>query len=233
MSNEFVKKISRDEFLDDLKKLEVPVGAHLIIWGAGTFVSFIITWLQYFWLGVKNSPTHIQRAYDKNRDISAEWNGVKLVHRIKKLSKVKRVKIVFHKKYLDSGVKKKFSEVCEKYINAPYDYYFYFLVTLRIFLLFLVLAFIWTLIINAFFITLLMIIVIILYWPVRRFLKNKSKRSWACAELSNVLDRDMGIDTGIDINHNTSPLYYYRLSRASSDFETLYDSGNISRKKQV
>lgn len=78
-----------------------------------------------------------------------------------------------------------------------------------------------------------MIIVIILYWPVRRYLKNKSKRSWACAELSNVLDRDMGIDTGIDINHNTSPLYYYRLSRASSDFETLYDSGSISRKKQV
>lgn len=72
MSNEFVKRIARDKFLDDLKRLEVPVGAHLIIWGSGTFVSFIITWLQYFWLGVKNSPTHIQRAYDKNRDISAD-----------------------------------------------------------------------------------------------------------------------------------------------------------------
>jgi len=94
MSGEFVKKISRNEFLDDLKKLELPVGAHLIIWGAGTFVSFIISWLQYFWLGVKNSPTHIQRAYDENMDISAEWNGVKLVHRIKELKKVKILYLV-------------------------------------------------------------------------------------------------------------------------------------------
>lgn len=89
MSSEFVKRIARDKFLDDLKKLEVPVGAHLIIWGTGTFISFIITCLQYFWLGVKNSPTHIQRAYDENGDISAEWNGVKLVHRIKEGKKSK------------------------------------------------------------------------------------------------------------------------------------------------
>lgn len=224
------KKKPRKQYHKELQNLELPIGAHIIVWGHWTIFHKLMIWLQYLWLGEKNAPAHVQTTYNKSRDISAEVNGVVLIDRIDSLKKADRIKIVIHKKLLEPGMEEKFTNTCEKYLNAPYDMYFYYLVVLRIFTFFLPFVVIWTLLSNMRFLLILAVLLLILYWPVRRYLTAKSKYSWACSELCNRLDRDMGIDTGIDIDDNTSPIYYYRLSRASSDFRELYDSGWITRK---
>ena len=222
------QKKSRDDYIKELQDLDLPVGAHIILWGEWTIFHRIMILLQYLWLGVKNAPTHVQRVYDQSQDISAEGQGVMLIDRLNSLKKAKRIKIVIHKKLKESGMGETFKTICDKYLNAPYDKYFYCLVVLRIFTFFLPFLFIWTLLLNLPLISILIALLVILYWPVRKYLTFKSGSSWACSELSNSLDRDLGIDTGIDIHNNTSPLYYYRLSRAASDFKELYDSGRIS-----
>jgi hypothetical protein len=224
------QKKSREQYHKELQGLDLPIGSHIIVWGSWTFAHKIMTWLQYLWLGEKNAPAHMQRAYNVSQDISAEAKGVMLIDRIDSLKKADRIKIVNHKKLQEPGMAEKFIITCRDYLNTPYDSYFYFLVVLRIFTFFLPFALIWTLFLNMPFLIPLIVLLIILYWPVRRYLTAKSKYSWACSELCNSIDRNLGIDTGIDVDHNTSPNYYYRLSRASSDFRELYDSGWIASK---
>lgn len=224
------KKKSKKQYYNELQDLDLPIGAHIIVWGRWTIFHKIMIWLQYLWLGEKNAPAHVQRTYNNSQDISAEASGVTLIDRVDSLKKADRIRIVIHKKLLEPGIEEKFKTTCRKYLDTPYDCYFYFLVVLRILIFFLPFIFIWTLFMKLPFLLILIGLLIILYWPVRRYLISKSKFSWACSELSNRMDRELGIDTGIDIDHNTSPLHYYRLSRASSDFQELYDSGWISRK---
>ncbi len=228
MDDKLSQEKSRADYIKELPDLDLPVGAHIILWGEWTIFHRIMILLQYLWLGVKNAPTHVQRVYDQSQDISAEGKGVMLIDRLNSLKKAKRIKIVIHKKLREPGMGETFKTICDKYLDAPYDKYFYYLVVLRIFTFFLPFLFIWTLFLNLPLISILIALLVILYWPVRKYLMFKSRSSWACSELSNSLDRDIGIDTGIDIHHNTSPLYYYRLSRAASDFKELYDSGRIS-----
>lgn len=225
MKEKKAQKKAKEEYFEELEKQDFPIGSHIIVWGYGTLMSRLIGVLQYLWLGVKKPPTHIQRAYDKEQDISAEWSGVKLVDRKKSLQKVKRVRIAVHAKFSEPGMSEKFPEISNRYLNTPYDFFFYLLVTLRIFLAFAPFVFIWTLLINVWAVSILIILFIIIYWPISNILRFRSERSWACAELSNQQDHDMGIETGIDINTNTSPLYYFRISRAATDFKVLYDSG--------
>ena len=213
----------------EMEVMKPPVGAHVLVWGYRTIHGIIVRWLQYFWLGAKNAPTHIQRIYNGVWDISAEVKGVVLVDRLKVLKNVKRVKIVVHTLCTDPGMEKKFQKISDKYLKKPYDYYFYFNVALRVFIVFSPFIIIWTLMINGHFVLVLVLILIVLYWPIRRFLLNKSKNSWACAELSNCQDKEIGIGTGIHIHHNTSPLYYHRLSEACTDFKLFYDSGWIRK----
>lgn len=228
MNDALTQKKSREQYLNELQNLDLPIGAHIIVWGNWRFVNRIMSWLQYLWLGEKNAPAHMQRVYNKNHDISAEAKGVMLIDRMESLKKADRIRIIHHNKIMQPGMDEKFIATCSNYLNAPYDSYFYFLVVLRIFTFFLPFIFIWTLFLNVPFLIPLILLLIILYWPVRRYLTTKSKYSWACSELCNSIDRHLGIDTGIDIDHNTSPNYYYRLSRASSDFQGVYDSGWIS-----
>lgn len=230
MNTKLSSQKTREQYHKELQNLELPIGAHVIVWGSWTFAHKIMAWLQYLWLGEKNAPAHVQRIYNKSRDISAEAKGVLLVDRIDSLKKADRIKIINHKKFLEPGMQEKFTNTCQDYLNAPYDSYFYFLVVLRIFTFFLPLVLIWTFFLNIPLLMLLIILLIILYFPIRRFLTSRSKFSWACSELCNSMDRKLGIDTGIDIDYNTSPIHYYRLSRASSDFQELYDSGWIARK---
>lgn len=230
MGAKLARQKSREQYYNELRNLDLPIGAHIIVWGRWTIFHKIMIWLQYLWLGEKNAPTHVQRSYNKSQDISAEAKGVTLIDRVDSLKKADRIRIVIHKKLLEPEMEESFKITCRKYLDAPYDCYFYFLVVLRIFTFFLPFVFIWTLFLNMPFLLILIVLLIILYWPVRRYLMSKSKYSWACSELCNSMDRNLGIDTGIDVDHNTSPLYYYRLSRAASDFREWYDSGWISRK---
>lgn len=228
MNEALTSKKPREQYHKELQDLNLPIGAHIIVWGKWRFVNRLMSWLQYLWLGEKNAPAHMQRVYNKNQDISAEAKGVMLINRMESLKKADRIKIINHKKLMQPGMDEKFIFTCSNYLNAPYDSYFYFLVVLRILTFFLPFIFIWTLFLNIPFLIPLILIIVILYWPVSRYLTTKSKYSWACSELCNSIDRNLGIDTGIDIDHNTSPNYYYRLSRASSDFQEVYDSGWIS-----
>jgi hypothetical protein len=220
----------REDFLMELKELKPLVGSQVIIWGYRTLQGFLIRWLQFLWLGVKRAPTHVQKVYNGIWDISAEAKGVVLVDRLEVLRRAKRVKIVVHKLYKQPDAEKNFQKISNKYLKKPYDFYFYFNMALRVFMVFIPLVLVWTFIINSYFISVLIIFIILIYWPFRRFLLNKSKNSWACAEISNCLDKEMGVETGIDIDHNSSPLYYHRLSIACSDFELLYDSGWIGKR---
>jgi len=225
------EKKSRDGFLLELDKLEIPTGAHVILWGSGSIVSRLIAFIQWIWLGVRNAPTHVQRSYNKYLDFSAEWNGVRLIDREKKYRKARRVVIALHAKFQEEGIEGQFVKNCNKYNNAKYDFFFYFLVLFRVFIIFSPIVMLWTGIVKPLSMIPMAIIYAIIYWPLNAILRRKSKKSWACAELSNQQDNELGIPTGIKINHNTSPLYYHRIIQAApQEFDVLIDSGWLSKK---
>lgn len=212
----------------EMKELKPLVGAQVIVWGTRTFQGFLISWLQFLWLGVKNAPSHIQRVYNGIWDISAEAGGVVLVERTDVLRKARRVKIVVHRKYRQSGMEQGFQKICDQHLKKRYDFYFYLNSILRIVVGFFPLVLVLLFMINPGFVSVLLLF--LFYWPFRRFLLNKSRNFWACAEFSNSLDSEMGVKTGIEIKESFSPLYCYRISIVCSDFKTLYDSGWIGKQ---
>ena len=220
-----MKRKTREEFLHELGDLEFPVGSYVLLWG-GSFVSLIITLIQRLLFGEKRPPTHIQRAYDMELDISAEWRGVRSVVRKKRLKNAKRVIIASHAQL--SGNEEKFKRLSNQYLNTGYDFYFYFIWAMRVMLIFSPFILAWTFLINKIAVSILVGIFILIYWPFKNYLQHKSKRSWACAELSNEIDVKLGIDTGIDENIYTSPLHYLRMMRiAKNEMPVIYDTGWI------
>jgi hypothetical protein len=223
--------------MDELKKLTPPVGSYVLVWGSG-FFSKVVQILTYFWLGIKNAPSHVQRVYDSERDISAESSGVKLVDRIESLKSAKRV-VVFcppesmfelspnHYKIMYDHVN--YVDIANKYLNTPYDFWFYVLVAGRIFTFFIP-FFAGYLIVQGLWGALLGLIAICfhLYFPFRAWLHKKSKKAWACAELSNALDCDLGISTGIhkEMSFVSSPWGIKCMCESRGD-ELLFDSDNF------
>jgi hypothetical protein len=209
--------------ISELKKLTPPVGSYVLV-----IASLVVRVLQWFWLGIW-SFTHIQRVYDSEHDISAESSGVKLVDRIESLKGAKRVviyranekSIILH--FIPFEMR--FQDIADKYLNTKYDFWFYVLVAMRIFLFFIPIV---SLILSGNFTYLLgfLVVCLIIYVPLNRVLHNLSDSTWACAELSNALDCDLGVPTGIpkEMSFVSSPWQIKCMCESRGD-EVLFDSG--------
>jgi hypothetical protein len=219
--------------LNELAKLTPPVGSYVLV-----IASLVVRVLQWFWLGIW-SFTHVQRVYDSTRDISAESGGVKLVDRIESLKNAKRVVICYNKKYNTQKRYKKqvdnydwFRHIAKMYLNTKYDFWFYVLVAGRI-LAFFIPFFAWYIIVQGLWGALLGLIAICfhLYMPFRSWLHKKSQKAWACAELSNALDCDLGISTGIpkEMSFVNSPWGIKCMCESRGD-ELLFDSDNFKEE---
>lgn len=219
--------LERKRFIAALKALDVPEGAYVLIWTKG-FVSKIITYLQQKWLGVKDAPTHIERAIDSKKDISAEPKGMMQVDRVEELKNVRRAVIWVRKEFDSQRTREKFREAWKSIEGTKYDFFFYVLVILRIFTFFIPAALLYTGIISKFWILVTVIILVVIYFPIKLWLKGKAKKTWACSESSNFMDRKCSIKTGIEIDHNSSPLHYWRMAQAYPKVnKTIFDSGWI------
>jgi hypothetical protein len=208
--------------MDELKKLTTPVGSYVLV-----VSSLVVRVLQWFWLGIW-SFTHIQRVYDSERDISAESSGVKLVNRVDALKSAKRV-VVYRGPHHHLSPESFRENVANRYLDTPYDFWFYVLVAGRI-LVFFMPFFAGYLIVQGLWGALLGLIAICfhLYFPFRAWLHKESQKAWACAELSNALDCDLGVSTGIpkEMSFVSSPWGIKCMCESRGD-ELLFDSDDI------
>jgi len=142
--------------------------------------------MKYIW-------THVGLGFsDSDEYFSAEMKGLKMMP-IPDLKQFPRGV----EKYIVPLSKTKLNKVqglFDVWLNTPYDMYIYGIWALNVMTIFLAPSLFTIGIISIKVMYWLVVILIILYFPVRLWLKKKSKYSQACAEISSRILFELGID---------------------------------------
>lgn len=186
-----------DEQEDDEEEVVVEEESQMpltirFVWG-NIFIRILQSLL--FFRNFIKMPSHVQVAYDETRDISAEASGVKLVPPPTKKHETYRLDLA-------TPISDHMA-ICDKYLGAKYDYYFYIRWWLNTSLAYMPLALmfllgpLWALGWVA------------LVVAGGLLLKIPSKKTWACAELTAQIAEDWGEPFGFEKKHIASPFYMW------------------------
>ncbi len=170
-----------------------------------------------YFRNIKEIFTHVQLGFsDSTVDFSAESSGMEWVDKPTKEKYPDGLEVyeVPVKADKENGIDKKLQLMelmFDEYINAPYDFYLYFLWALNVFSVFVVPVLVTMGILDFTGMLIVSALLVLVYIPLRLWLKQKSKVSWACAKISaKALFEKAGIDFGYDKNYRTASPYIMR-----------------------
>jgi hypothetical protein len=203
--------------------IKLQTGDILCFKGKGFFswIVRLLTWLQ---TGDKFQFSHIAMVYNDSLIASAEIKGFITITFEQAFKRFFRL-VVFRYQKIDVKLQEKIKKSIERRLNTKYDLFMYFLNAIRINLFFipgeLVLAIFggW----KVFLITL--VILIIIYWPVNKYLVYRERRTYGCSEVSSEILLENKMINGIIDSTIISPqVVYYILN--NSKFEIIYDGND-------
>jgi len=180
---------------------QYAIGDVVLVWGR-SFVANALRFVISRIFGVADAPNHAEVVISKNRDISAEPEGVILKDRAKTFREAKKIIAIRHKGMTEDEQVNLIADAW-KYRGKGYDYYNH----ARWFLMFLAIT------------------APIIYFvtdPLRKWLRRESKTRWHCTELTAQLLSDAGIECGYEDFSHVPPHHFLHLAIASSDWEIVY-----------
>ena len=164
----------------------------------------VISLLIRILFGIKDAPAHVQIVIDKDRDLSACTKGVALVPRKHTLEEAKKYMIARNIKMSQRHRQQKLRKISRKYLGKPYDFYIYLIWFLQISIVFT--PFFW-----------------LIFLPLRKWLKKRERRSYACAELTSEVFAPLNILFGIDDHRYVAPSDIHQIIKACTDWKIVYE----------
>ena len=208
----------------DFTRMGLCAGDICVSWSSW-FVSLLI-WLKD---GIKNAPSHNMHVHTSSTIASAEANGYKKVDLNEALNKPKRV-MIFRFLNMTDFQTSKLQRLSIKYFKKKYDYSSYFIVILRIMLFFIPVMVFLVLKSPLFYGIGLFVVLLILYFPIMKKLKEWEKVTVHCSEAEGELYSVIGLLRGVGDETNLAPHIWLWILQNRPDVQLILDTQILKSK---
>lgn len=197
-------------------------GDFIVSWGRG-FFSWLVMFLVYLKDGTKNSPSHNMHVHNSKWIASAEMSGYKKVSLWKRLDECKRV-MIFRFDEMKEVKMFELSNLTRVYFNKLYDFALYFIKLFQVMIIFVPVYLYYSSKLGLKETVLLIIGLIVLYFPVMAVLRKLEKFTVACSEAEGELYKKIGLLKGVKDATNLSPQTWLWILLNNSKVKLIFDS---------